>query len=173
MIYALDGVTPSLDEDASWVAPNAVVIGDVVLAHDASVWFGAVLRGDNERITVGEGSNVQENCVLHTDMGFPLRIGAGVTVGHGAILHGCTVEDGALIGMGAVVLNGARIGRNCVIGAKALVTEGKTIPDNAVVMGAPGRVVSEVTEEQAARIRLGAAHYVENWKRFRSGLTPR
>lgn len=172
MIYTLDGVAPRTEEDAFWVAPTAVVIGDVVLGRDASVWWGAVIRGDNERITLGEGSNVQENCVLHTDMGYPLEIGPHVTVGHQATLHGCTVGEGTLIGMGAVVLNGARIGRNCVIGAKALVSENKVIPDNAVVLGVPGRVVGEVTEAQAQMTRLGAAHYVENWKRFRRGLEP-
>ncbi len=173
MIYALDGVTPHTEHDAFWVAPNAVVIGDVTLGRDASVWWGAVLRGDNERIVVGDGSNVQDNAVLHTDLEFALTIGAGVTVGHGAILHGCTVGDGALIGMGAVVLNGARVGRNCLIGARALVAENKEIPDNSVVLGVPGRVVGEVSEAQAARARYGAAHYVANWKRFRDGLALR
>ena len=170
MIYALDGVTPEIKGGAFWVAPNAFVIGDVVLGGDSSVWFGAVLRGDNERITLGAGSNVQENCVLHTDTGFPLLIGADVTVGHGAILHGCTIGDGTLIGMGATVLNGARIGRNCLIGARALVSGGKEIPDNSVVIGVPGRVTGEVSAEQADRTRRGTAHYVANWKRFRSGL---
>ncbi len=173
MIYALDGTEPETDGDAFWVAPTAVVIGAVVLGRDASVWWGAVLRGDNERITLGAGSNVQENCVLHTDAGFPLVIGADVTVGHGAILHGCTIGDGTLIGMGASVLNGARVGRNCLIGARALVGEGKEIPDNSVVLGIPGRVTATVSEEQAARIGAGAAHYVGNWKRFRAGLTLR
>ena len=172
MIYALDGVSPMTDGDAFWVAPTAVIIGAVVLGRDASVWWGAVLRGDNERVTLGAGSNVQEACVLHTDPGFPLVIGADVTVGHGAILHGCTIGDGALIGMGAVVLNGARIGRNCLIGARALVGEGKDIPDNSVVLGIPGRVTAEVSEAQAARMRAGTAHYVANWKRCRAGLTP-
>lgn len=170
MIYALDGVVPATAGDAFWVAPNAVVIGDVVLGPDSSVWFGAVLRGDNERITLGAGSNVQENCILHTDPGFPLLIGADVTVGHGAILHGCTIGDGALIGMGATVLNGARIGRNCLIGARALVGEGKEIPNNSVVLGVPGRVTGEVSAAQAERMRAGAGHYVVNWRRFRVGL---
>jgi len=171
MIYALDGVAPQMTEGAFWIAPNATVIGDVLLERDASVWWGAVLRGDNERITVGAQSNVQDNCVLHTDPGFPLRIGACVTVGHMAVLHGCTIGDNTLIGMGAVVLNGARIGRNCIIGAKALVAEGKEIPDNSVVMGIPGKIVGDIRPEQAERARLGTLHYVENWKRFRTGLS--
>ena len=173
MIYALDGTTPRTDGMTFWVAPNAAVIGDVILGRDASVWWGAVLRGDNECITVGDGSNVQDNAVLHTDMGFPLLIGSGVTVGHGAILHGCTIGDGALIGMGATVLNGARIGRNCLIGARALVAENKEIPDNSVVLGVPGRVVGQVSEAQAARARDGAAHYVATARRFRDGLALR
>ncbi len=169
MLYALDGVEP-LTEGEVWVAPDAVVVGAVTLADDASVWWGAVLRGDNERITVGAGSNVQDNCVLHTDIGYPLDIGADVTVGHGAILHGCTIGDGSLIGMGACVLNGARIGRSCLIGAKALVAEGKVIPDNSVVLGVPGRITGEARPEQVALALAGARHYAANAKRFRAGL---
>ncbi len=169
MQYALDDIVPDIDPTV-WIAPNATIVGAVTLAADASVWWGAVLRGDNERIAVGPGSNVQDNAVLHTDIGFPLTIGAGVTVGHGAILHGCTVGDGALIGMGACVLNGAVIGRNCLIGAKALVSEGKIIQDNAVVLGVPGRVTGEVRPEQIEAARAGARHYVANAQRFRKNL---
>ncbi len=171
MLYALDGIRPETDPTA-WVAPDAIVVGAVTLEADASVWWGAVLRGDNERITVGRGSNVQDNAILHTDMDFPLAIGADVTVGHGAILHGCTIGDGSLIGMGACILNGAVIGRNVIIGAKALVSEGKHIPDNAVVLGVPGRVTGEARPEQIALAHAGARHYVGNAKRFRDGLEP-
>ena len=139
-IYALDGHAPQLHED-SWVAPDANLIGQITLGQGASVWFGATLRGDNEPIVVGPGSNVQENCVFHTDMGFPLTIGENCTIGHKVMLHGCTIGDGSLIGMGATILNGARIGRGCLIGAGALITENKVIPDGSLVMGAPGRVV--------------------------------
>ena len=170
-LYGLDDVLPEVDPSA-WVAPGAAVLGAVTLGAGASVWFGAVLRGDNERITIGAGSNVQDNAVLHTDIGFPLDIGENVTVGHLAILHGCTVGDGSLIGMGACVLNGARIGRNCLIGAKALVSEGKTIPDNAVVLGIPGRITGQVTSEQRDRALAGALHYAANAARFRAALRP-
>ena len=170
MIYALGGAVPRLEGDAYWVAPTASVIGDVWFGRDASAWWGAVLRGDNERIALGAGSNVQDNCVLHTDTGFPLVIGDGVTVGHAAILHGCLIGDGTLIGMRATVLNGARIGRRCLIGAGALVTEGREIPDNSVVLGMPGRVTGTVDDDQAERMLRGAAHYVANWKRFRADL---
>ncbi len=171
MIYALGEMRPEIDAD-TWVAPNAAVIGLVRLRAGASVWFGATLRGDTEWIEIGEGSNVQEASTLHTDIGFPLTIGRGCTIGHNVILHGCTIGDGSLVGMGATVLNGARIGRDCLIGAGALVTEGKEIPDGSVVMGAPGRVVKELSAEQRARLRLGAEHYVENMRRFRGGLEP-
>ncbi len=169
MIYALDDILPEIDAD-SWVAPNANVIGRVTLRAGASVWFGATLRGDNERITLGEGSNVQENCTLHTDMGFPLTIGRNCTIGHAAILHGCTIGDESLVGMGAVVLNGARIGRNCLIGAGALVTEGKEIPDGSLVMGSPGRVVRDLDAAARAKLRESALGYQENMRRFRKGL---
>lgn len=154
-----------------WVAPSAVVVGKVRLKNNASIWFNAVLRGDNEPITVGEGSNIQEGSVLHTDPGFPLTIGPHVTVGHKAMLHGCEIGEGSLIGIGAVVLNGAKIGKNCLIGANALVTEGKEIPDNSMVLGSPGKVVKTLSAEQGAGIRVGAAHYVENAKRFKDSLT--
>lgn len=169
MIYALDDIAPEIDDD-SWIAPDARVIGRVTVAAGASVWFGATLRGDNERITLGAGSNVQEHCVLHTDMGFPLRIGRDCTVGHAAILHGCTIGDESLIGMGAVVLNGARIGRNCLIGAGALVAEGKEIPDGSLVMGSPGRVVRELDPAARTRLRQSAEGYQANMRRFRQGL---
>lgn len=170
MLYEIDGTAPTLDPARTWVAPGAVLIGRVVLEEDASVWYGAVLRGDNEPITVGRGSNVQESCVLHTDIGYPLTIGADVTVGHLAMLHGCTIGEGSLIGIGTVILNGAIIGRDCLIGAKALIAEGKRIPDRSLVMGMPGKVVGEVRPEQIERMRAGAAHYVERARKFRSDL---
>lgn len=169
MIYALEGIAPEIDGTA-WVAPDANIIGRVVLGAEASVWFGATLRGDNEEIRVGRGSNVQEGCVLHTDMGFPLVIGAECTIGHKAILHGCTIGEGSLIGMGATVLNGARIGKGCLIGAGALVTEGKEIPDGSLVMGAPGKVVRALDEVALAKLRASAAGYRANAARFRAGL---
>ena len=169
MIFALDGVEPQVDPEA-WVAPDANLIGRVVLEAGASVWFGATLRGDNEEIRVGAGSNVQEASVLHTDMGYPLVIGADCTIGHRAMLHGCTIGDGTLIGMGATILNGARIGRGCLIGACALITEGKVIPDGSLVMGSPGRVVRELDDEARARLLKSAAGYRANALRFRAGL---
>ncbi len=170
MIYDLSGVSPNLAKD-SWVADTAVLIGNVVLEGAASVWFGAVLRGDNEQIFVGQGSNIQENCVLHTDMGFPLRIGAGCTIGHKAMLHGCFIGENSLIGMGATVLNGARIGKNCLIGAGALITEGKEIPDGSLVMGVPGKIIRQLDAAGIASLRASAVHYQENMRRFRDGLT--
>jgi carbonic anhydrase/acetyltransferase-like protein (isoleucine patch superfamily) len=158
-------------EGAYWVADTAVVLGSVLLKKDASVWFNAVLRGDGELITVGEGSNVQDGSVLHTDPGCPLVIGSHVTVGHKAMLHGCEIGDNSLIGINAVVLNRVRIGRNCLIGANALITEGKEIPDNSLVMGAPGKVVRELSEDEIRGLRLSAEHYVENARRFRDALT--
>ncbi|GAD56383.1 gamma carbonic anhydrase family protein [Limimaricola cinnabarinus] len=168
-IYALDGETPEIDATA-WVAPGAHVIGKVTLAPGSSVWFGTTIRGDNERISLGENTNVQENCVLHTDMGFPLEIGAGVTVGHKAMLHGCTIGENSLIGMGATVLNGARIGRDCLIGAGALITEGKEIPDGSLVMGVPGKVIRQLDKAAIAKLRQSALNYRDNAVRFRSGL---
>ena len=167
--HALDGVEPEVDASA-WIAPGAHVVGRVILRARSSVWFGAVLRGDNEPIELGEGSNVQELCCLHTDPGFPLVIGRDVTVGHRAMLHGCTVGDGALIGMGATVLNGATVGEGAVVGAGALVPEGRSIPPGALVVGMPAKAVRELTEEQRAAFRAGAARYVENARRFRDGL---
>ncbi|RWR30603.1 gamma carbonic anhydrase family protein [Sinirhodobacter populi] len=171
MIYALDGVEPLIAPDA-WVAPDANLIGRVVLEAAASVWFGCTLRGDNEEIRIGAGSNVQENVVCHTDMGFPLVIGADCTIGHKAMLHGCVIGEGSLIGMGATILNGARIGRGCLIGAGALVTEGKEIPDGALVMGAPGRVVRMLDAGAQEKLRQSAAHYRANAARFARGLRP-
>jgi carbonic anhydrase/acetyltransferase-like protein (isoleucine patch superfamily) len=171
MIYALDGIRPTIAPSA-WVAGSADLIGKVVVEADASIWFGAVARGDNEEIRIGAGTNVQENAVLHTDMGYPLTIGANCTIGHKAMLHGCTIGDGTLIGMGATVLNGAKIGRGCLIGACALITEGKEIPDGSLVMGAPGKVVRQLDETARARLLASAAGYQENARRFRAGLTP-
>lgn len=173
-LYVLDGIAPTLPDDGDfWVAPDANLIGRVVLESGASVWFGSTLRGDNEAITVGAGSNVQENCVMHTDMGFPLRIGRDCTIGHKAMLHGCLIGDESLIGMGATVLNGAVIGRNCLIGAGALITEGKHIPDGSLVMGAPGRVVRQLDEAAINGLRASALHYQDNMRRFRHGLVAR
>lgn len=169
MIYALDGIAPEIAED-TWIAPDANVIGRVVLETGASVWFGSTLRGDVEEIRVGAGSNVQENCVFHTDLGFPLMIGANCTIGHKVMLHGCTIGDGSLIGMGATVLNGARIGKGCLIGAGALITENKVIPDFSLVMGAPGKVVRTLDETAQAGLLLSAEHYRQNMRRFRAGL---
>lgn len=154
----------------SWVAPNATLIGSVRLQANASVWFGAVLRGDNELIDIGEGSNVQDGTVMHTDMGSPLTLGKGVTVGHNAMLHGCTVGDFSLVGINAVILNGARIGKHCIIGANALIAEGKEIPDGSLVMGSPGKVVRELTEQQKRMLEASAAHYVHNAQRYARDL---
>ena len=170
-LYALDGVAPELPDDAShYIAPGARVIGRVILGPDVTIWFNAVLRGDNEAITLGRGTNVQDGAVFHTDPGFPLTLGEGVTVGHSAVVHGCTVGDGSLIGMGAMVLNGARIGRNCLIGAKALVTEGKEIPDNSLVMGSPGKIVRELDAEAIAGLARTAEGYRARGARYRAGL---
>lgn len=169
MLYELDGTKVRAEGDY-WVADSAVVVGNVLLKQDASVWFNAVVRGDNDLITIGVGSNVQDGSVLHTDPGHPLVIGPHVTIGHKVMLHGCDIGEGSLIGINAVVLNGAKIGKNCIIGANALITEGKEIPDNSMVMGSPGKVVKTLTDEQAKGIRIGAAHYVENAKRFKEGM---
>lgn len=166
-VYALGDVSVDLPPEGEyWIAPNAIVLGRVRLQRNASVWFNSVLRGDHELIEVGENSNIQDGSVLHTDPGCPLTVGKGVTVGHMAMLHGCTIGDNTLIGIGATVLNNARIGRNCLIGAHALVTEGKDIPDNSMVVGAPGKIIRTVDAEMAEGLKLSAAHYVENWKRF-------
>lgn len=169
MIWKLDEIVPELGEGA-WVAHDANVIGRVMLGASASVWFGATIRGDNEPIRIGAGTNIQENSVLHTDVGFPLTIGENCTIGHRAMLHGCTIGDGSLVGMSATVLNGARIGKGCLIGAGALVTEGKEIPDGSLVLGAPGKIARVLSAAELARILEGSAHYVANAARFRAGL---
>ncbi|MDG1169648.1 MAG: gamma carbonic anhydrase family protein [Sulfitobacter sp.] len=170
-VYALGDLQPAVDSDA-WVAPDANVIGNVVLEAGSSVWFGSTLRGDNEPIHVGTGSNVQENCVFHSDLGFPLRVGVNCTIGHKVMLHGCTIGDNTLIGMGATILNGAKIGKNCLIGAGALVTENKVIPDGSLVMGAPGKVVRQLDEQAIQMLTASALHYTENGARFRRDLKP-
>ena len=172
-VYALDGVSPELPPAGSfWVAPSADLMGKVRLHQDASIWFGAVLRGDNDWITVGEGSNVQDGCVLHTDKSIPLSIGRHCTIGHKAILHGCLIGENSLVGMGAIVLNNVRIGANCLIGAGALVPEGRIIPDNSLVIGAPGKIIRTLDAEAIAKLRDTASRYVQNWKRFAAGLGP-
>lgn len=168
-IYELDGMIPRV-ADTAWVADNAQVIGDVQLAPGSSVWFGATLRGDTEPITVGEGSNVQDGSVLHADVGYPLTLGRHVTVGHQVMLHGCTIGDESLIGIGAIVLNGAKIGRNCLVGAGALVTEGKEFPDGSMIIGSPAKALRQLTPEQIEGLRRSAQHYTENAERYRRGL---
>lgn len=170
-IYALGEDTPQIHED-TWVAPDANLIGKVVLEQGASVWFGSTIRADHEEIRVGAGSNVQENCVMHIDAGYPLTIGANCTIGHKVMLHGCTIGENTLIGMGAIVLNGAKIGKNCLIGAGALITEGKEIPDNSLVMGSPGKVVRQLDEDAVQRLTQSAMHYQDNMRKYRSALKP-
>ena len=154
----------------NWVAPNATIIGDVTLEKNISIWFNATLRGDVENILIGEGSNVQDGSVLHTDPGYPLKVGKNVTIGHMVMLHGCTIGDNSLIGIGAVILNNAKIGKNCIIGAKALITENKDIPDNSLVVGAPGKIVREVTEEEKKSIIENTKHYQDNWKKYSKSI---
>jgi carbonic anhydrase/acetyltransferase-like protein (isoleucine patch superfamily) len=168
-LYALDNLTPQIHPSA-WIADNATVIGDVSLAAGASVWYGAVLRGDTAPIHIGAGSNVQDNSVLHTDAGLPLNVGANVTIGHQVMLHGCTIGDGSLIGIQAVILNGAKIGRNCLVGAGALVTEGREFPDGSLIIGSPAKAVRALTPAQTVGLRMSASHYVENADRHRRGL---
>lgn len=168
-IYELDGIQPRIDASA-WVADSAQVIGNVELGANSSVWFGAIVRGDTEVITIGNNSNIQDASVLHADVGKPLTVGDNVTVGHQVMLHGCTVGDGALIGIGAVILNGAKIGKGCIVGAGALVTEGKEFPDGSMVLGSPAKLVRELTTDQQAALKMSALHYVENAHRFREGL---
>lgn len=169
MLYQLGDVRVRAEGDF-WVADNAVVVGNVLLKKGASVWFNAVLRGDNDLITIGEGANVQDGAILHTDMGYPLEVGAYVTIGHKVMLHGCQIGEGSLIGINSVVLNGAKIGKNCIVGANALITEGKEIPDNSMVLGSPGKVVKTLEPQEAQAIRMGAHHYVDNGRRFRDTM---
>lgn len=170
-LYALDGTRPETAQpDEWWLAPDAHVIGRVRLAAGVGIWFGAVLRGDNEWISIGEGSNIQEGCVLHTDLGYPLTVGANCTIGHRAILHGCTIGENSLVGMGATVLNGARIGRNSLVGANALVTEGKEFPDNSLIVGSPARAIRTLDAKAAEGITASARAYVQRWRQFASGL---
>lgn len=168
-VYELDGTAPRL-ADSAWVADSAQVMGNVELAEDASIWFGTVVRGDTETIRIGRGSNIQDLSVLHADIGKPLTVGDNVTVGHKVMLHGCTIGDESLIGIGAVVLNGAKIGKNCLVGAFALVTEGKEFPDGSMIIGSPAKAVRQLTPEQIAGLRMSAKHYVDNARRFKAGL---
>ncbi len=169
-LYALDGIAPTIVPDRAYIAPGAQVMGRVFLAEDANIWFNAVLRGDNDDIRIGPRSNIQDGCVLHVDPGFPVHVGADCTIGHCVILHGCFVDDGALIGMGATVLNGARIGKNSLVGANALVTEGREFPENSLIVGSPARVVRTLDPAQAAMGRTIAQHYAERARRFATGL---
>ena len=168
-VYEFDGRSPRVAASA-WVADSAQVMGNVVLGDDVSVWFGTIIRGDTETITIGQGSNIQDGSVLHADVGKPLVVGENVTVGHQVMLHGCTIGDESLIGIGAVVLNGAKIGKNCLVGAGALVTEGKEFPDGSMIIGAPAKAVRELTPEQIEGLRQSALHYIENARRFKQGL---
>ncbi|MEI2386139.1 gamma carbonic anhydrase family protein [Breoghania sp. JC706] len=168
--YRLDDHAPQVDEEAFWIAPDAHVIGQVVLGRDVGIWFGSVLRGDNEPIRIGARTNIQEMTMIHTDPRFPVTIGEGCTIGHRAIIHGCTIGDNSLIGMGAIVLNGAKIGRNCLIGAGAVVTEGKEIPDGSLVMGMPAKVARALDAEAIEGLKMSADRYVANWKRYAAGL---
>jgi carbonic anhydrase/acetyltransferase-like protein (isoleucine patch superfamily) len=172
MKYALPGLRIETADNDYWIAPNAVVIGHVKLAKNASIWWNAVLRADNEPITVGENANVQDGSILHTDPGFLLTIGKNVTIGHLVMLHGCEIGDNTLIGIGSIILNGAKIGKNCLIGANALIPEKKEIPDNSMVVGSPGKVIRETTPEQIAWITKNAQTYVQNWKRYQAHLRP-
>jgi carbonic anhydrase/acetyltransferase-like protein (isoleucine patch superfamily) len=169
-LFSLDGIAPKLAPGFVWVADSAAVIGDVALGEGVGIWFGAALRGDVEPIVIGDATNVQENCIFHTDAGFPLRVGRGCTIGHGAIVHGCTIGDNTLIGMGAIVLNGAVIGNNCLIGAGALVTERTQIPDNSLVVGSPAKVIRQIDAKVEAILRTSADTYAARARRFAAGL---
>ena len=168
-IYSLDGKSPHLSA-ASWIAPDVHVIGDVSIGEDVGIWFGAVIRGDNEPIVVGARSNIQEHAMLHTDWGFPLEIGEDCTIGHRAILHGCSIGSGSLVGMGSTILNGAKIGTGCLVGANALVTEGKVFEAGSLIVGSPAKAVRLLSEDEQAKLLVSAANYVKNWKRFKAGL---
>lgn len=172
MLYKLEGRTPELHGQRHFIAPNASVIGSVILQDNVSIWFNAVLRGDIEPIRIGTNSNIQDGAVLHTDPGAPLTVGDNVTVGHLAMLHGCTIGDGSLIGIKSVILNHAVIGRNCLIGANTLITEGKVIPDNSLVVGSPGKVLRTLNEEEIAEMHANTARYTVNLKRYQTSLTP-
>jgi len=169
MFYDFENKKPN-DSGENWVAPNATIIGDVRLEKNTSIWFNATLRGDIENIHVGEGSNIQDGSVLHTDPGYPLKIGKNVTVGHLVMLHGCTIGDNSLIGIGAVILNNAKIGNNCVIGAKSLITENKEIPDNSLVVGSPGRIIRKLTEDEIKAVKENAIRYQANWKKYSKSI---
>lgn len=170
-LYALGPLSPTLPAAGSfWIAPDAQVVGNIILGENVGIWFGAVLRGDNEAITIGAGTNIQEGTMIHTDMGFPATIGEGCTIGHHAIIHGCTIGDNSLIGMGATVLNGAKIGNNCLVGANALVTEGKEFPDNSLIVGSPARVVRTLDEKAIEGLQKSAQNYIANWQRFARDL---
>ncbi|MBD8689323.1 MULTISPECIES: gamma carbonic anhydrase family protein [unclassified Rhizobium] len=172
-IYRLGERIPQLPApDRYWVAPDANVIGSVTLGEDVGVWFGATLRGDNEPITVGRGSNIQEGTMVHADVGFPATIGEDCTIGHHAIIHGCTIGDGSLVGMGATVLNGAKIGKNCLVGANALITEGKEFPDNSLIIGSPARAIRTLDDKAIAALKTSAENYVKNWQSFARDLRP-
>ena len=170
-LYALDDVLPRLAAGV-WIAPDAHVIGHVQIGIDASVWFGAVLRGDNEKISIGPRTNIQDGAVLHTDLGYPLEVGEGCTIGHRAILHGCLIGANTLIGMGVTVLNGANVGRNCLVGANSLLSEGKAYPDNSLILGAPARMVRELTKSEIGKLRESAAGYIANARRYARSLAP-
>lgn len=170
-IYSIDGKSPEFeDRDSNFIAPDATLIGNIAIGRDVSIWFGTAIRGDNEKITIGARSNVQEHTIMHTDPGYALTIGEGCTIGHRAMLHGCTIGDNSLVGMGAIILNGARIGKNCLVGAGALVTEGKEFPDNSLIVGSPAKAVRTLDDAAAARLKVSAQHYVDNGKRFGKGL---
>ncbi|CDZ46473.1 gamma carbonic anhydrase family protein [Neorhizobium galegae] len=170
-IYALGEFEPKTPgTDRFWLAPDATIIGKVELGEDVGIWFGSVLRGDNEPIVVGKGSNIQEGVMIHTDPRYPVTIGENCTIGHHAIIHGCSIGDNSLVGMGATILNGAKIGRNCLVGANALVTEGKEYPDNSLIVGSPAKVMRVLDDEAAEKLKQSAIRYVANWKRFARDL---
>ena len=170
MIYNFENKTLKSEKN-NWIAPNATVIGDVILKKNSSVWFNAVLRGDIECITIGEGSNIQDGSVLHTDPGYPLTIGSGVTVGHMVTLHGCSIADDSLIGIDSTVLNNAKIGKNCIVGAKTLITENKIIPDNSLIIGSPGKIIRRISDDEIKHIKENAKRYIENWKKYSKIIT--
>lgn len=170
-VYQLGKMRPALPENNDfWIAPNAFVIGNVIMKEGTSVWFGTIIRGDNETVTIKEGTNIQENTILHTDLGFPIEIGKNCTIGHKAMLHGCVIEDNTLIGMGSTILNGARIAKNCLVGACSLVTEGKTFPENSLIIGSPAKVVRQLTEKEIEGITKSAEWYQKNMRRFNSEM---